>query len=342
MDPLDLNGTDPLTDLLNRVRTNGAVFNQSCVSGSWGARFEDGSPLALAVLLRGSAWVTPQGADPVRLDSGDVAVLCGGAPYVIANDPSTAPDVVIRAGGRCTNVQGDELARARASGAGTGDAAGPDSTLLLSGLYTVDSGVPGQLLAAVPPLAVIKADMGTCPFTLSAFEAFTHEEPGQQVLLDRALDLMLITALRAWFTRPASQPPGWYLAYSDPVAGPALRQLQADPAHPWTLPALAANAGVSRANLARRFTALVGQPPMTYLRERRLALAADLLREPDATLAAVASRVGFSGAFALSAAFKRKYGVSPTQYRAPTVASSSAGSRADAGTPVAAEPTTPS
>jgi AraC-like DNA-binding protein len=72
---------------------------------------------------------------------------------------------------------------------------------------------------------------------------------------------------------------------------------------------------VSRANLARRFTALVGRPPMTYLREKRLALAADLLREPDATLAVVADRVGFANAFAFSAAFKREHGISPSEYR---------------------------
>ena len=72
---------------------------------------------------------------------------------------------------------------------------------------------------------------------------------------------------------------------------------------------------MSRANLARRFTPLVGQPPMTYLRERRLAVAAGLLGAPDATLAAVADRVGFANAFALSAAFKREHGVSPSEFR---------------------------
>ncbi|WP_051744587.1 AraC family transcriptional regulator [Streptomyces yerevanensis] len=315
MDPSGLTSADPLTDLLNGVRTSGAVFNQSSPSGSWAARFEDGSPLALAVLLRGSVWVMPQGGDPVRLGAGDVAVLSGGAPYVIADDPATEPDVVIRAGGRCTTLQGEELISARIPGVRAGDTAGPDSALLVNGLYTVDGGTPGRLLAALPPLAVIEADVGNCPFSLTAFEEITREEPGQQILLDRALDLMLITALRAWFTRPGAQVPTWYRAYSDPVVGPALRLLHTNPAHPWTLPALAAQTGASRANLARRFAALVGQPPMTYLRERRLALAADLLREPEATLAVVADRVGFAGAFALSAAFKREHGVSPSEYR---------------------------
>lgn len=127
--------------------------------------------------------------------------------------------------------------------------------------------------------------MGACPVSHSTFEEVTREEPGRQILLDRTLDLMLITALRAWFTRPGAQVPAWYRAHSDPVVGPVLRLLHASPAHPWTLPTLAASTGVSRANLARRFTALVGQPPMTCLRRRRLSLAADLLREPDTTLA---------------------------------------------------------
>ncbi|WP_234443103.1 AraC family transcriptional regulator [Streptomyces cellulosae] len=314
-DPMTLTSTDPLADLLNGVRTRGAVFNQSTVFGPWAARFEDGSPLALAVPLRGSLWVMPQDADPARLGPGDVAVLCGGTPYVIADDPATEPDVVIRSGGRCTTVRGEESVAARTADAPPSGTAEPGSTLLLSGLHPADHGVPSRLLAALPPLAVVEAELGTCPVSSAVFEEITREEPGQQILLDRTLDLMLITALRAWLTRPGAQIPAWYQAHGDPVVGPVLRLLQADPARPWTLPALAAEAGVSRANLARRFTALVGRPPMTYLRERRLALAADLLREPDATLARVADRVGFSNAFALSAAFKREHGVSPNAYR---------------------------
>jgi AraC-like DNA-binding protein len=179
----------------------------------------------------------------------------------------------------------------------------------------VDSGTPGRLLSALPPLAVIEASVGTCPVSPSAFEEITREEPGQQILLDRTMDLMLITALRTWFTRPGAQIPTWYRAHSDPVVASALRLLHADPARPWTVAALAAKTGVSRAHLARRFNALVGQPPMTYLRRRRLALAADLLREPDTTLAVVADRVGFTNTFALGNAFKKEHGINPSEYR---------------------------
>ncbi len=72
---------------------------------------------------------------------------------------------------------------------------------------------------------------------------------------------------------------------------------------------------MSRAALARRFNELVGEPPMTFLTGWRIALAADLLREPGATLGSVADQVGYSGPFALSTAFKRVRGISPQEHR---------------------------
>ena len=102
---------------------------------------------------------------------------------------------------------------------------------------------------------------------------------------------------------------------SDRVVGAALRLMQDDPAHPWTVAGLAAATSVSRATLARRFSELVGEPPMAYLTSWRLALAADLLREPDATVSAVAAQVGYGSSFALSTAFKRIRGISPREHR---------------------------
>ena len=99
------------------------------------------------------------------------------------------------------------------------------------------------------------------------------------------------------------------------MVGRALRLLQDDPAHPWTVASLATKAAVSRAAMARRFTDLVGEPPMSYLTAWRLALAADRLRDTDDTIAVIARDVGYGSAFALSSAFKRVYGVSPQEHR---------------------------
>ena len=139
-------------------------------------------------------------------------------------------------------------------------------------------------------------------------------------MLDRLLDLLLIASLRTWFTRADAEAPGWYRAYGDPVVGRALRLLHDSPAEPWTLQKLAAAASVSRASLARRFNELVGEPPMTFLTNWRIAVAADLLLEPGATVGSVARQVGYRSPFALSAAFKRVRGISPQQHRAAALA----------------------
>ena len=136
-------------------------------------------------------------------------------------------------------------------------------------------------------------------------------------MLDRLLDLLLISRA-AGLVRPARRPSrrGWYAAQADPVVGPALRLMQHHPEHPWTVAGLADDRrglpGGVRATLQRPRR----QPPMAFLTEWRLSLAADLLLEPDATVAAVARQVGYSTPFALSTAFSRARGMSPREHRA--------------------------
>nr|WP_277350232.1 helix-turn-helix transcriptional regulator [Nonomuraea sp. FMUSA5-5] len=76
---------------------------------------------------------------------------------------------------------------------------------------------------------------------------------------------------------------------------------------------MAAKVGLSRAAFAQRFTALVGRPPLGYLTDWRMTLAADLLRDPRRSVASVAREVGYGDAFAFSVAFKRARGCTPSQ-----------------------------
>ncbi|GGW38116.1 AraC-like DNA-binding protein [Streptomyces albaduncus] len=186
---------------------------------------------------------------------------------------------------------------------------------MLTGTYRMRGEIGGRLLDALPPLLALTTDVWDCPLTPFVMAEIVRDAPGQEVVLDRLLDLLVIAAPRAWSARPEAAPPAWYRARADPVVGPVQRLLQDDPAHPWTVAALAAKAGLSQAALARRFTELVGEPPMTYLTGRRLALAADRLRDTDATIGAIARQVGYGSAFALSTACKRAYGVSPQEWR---------------------------
>ncbi|WP_191971351.1 AraC family transcriptional regulator [Streptomyces luteolifulvus] len=306
---------DPLAGLLEGPRARGAFMIRACFDPPWSVRIEDRAPLTVMLMVRGDAWITPDTGEPLRLRAGDLAIARGPDPYTCADDPDTAPQALILPGERCAYPDGRPLNGSMDLGVRTWGDRPDGSTLLLIGTYLMQGEISGRLLDALPPLLSLTSDVWECPLTPLLMEEIVRDEPGQEVVLDRLLDLLVIAALRAWFSRPEAAAPAWYRAMADPVVGRVLRLLQDDPAHPWTVATLAAKAGVSRAALARRFTDLVGEPPMTYLTGWRLALAADRLRDSGDTLDAIARHVGYGSAFALSNAFKRVYGVSPQDHR---------------------------
>ncbi|MGW3911263.1 cupin domain-containing protein [Streptomyces sp. NPDC005070] len=307
---------DPLAGLLEGPRARGAFMIRACFDPPWCVRVEDRAPLSIMLVVRGDAWVVPDEGEGLRLRAGDLAIARGPDPYRCADEPATPPQAVILPGGECSYPDGRSLKGHWDLGVRSWGDRLDGSTVLLIGTYMMRGEVNRRLLDALPPLLALPSDVWECPLTPILAAEMVRDEPGQEVVLDRLLDLLMITALRAWFSRPEAAAPAWYQALADPVVGRALRLLQDDPARPWTVAALAAETGVSRAALARRFGELVGEPPMTYLTGWRLASAADRLRESDDTLETIARHVGYGSAFALSSAFKRVYGVSPQEHRA--------------------------
>ncbi|PRX46563.1 AraC-like DNA-binding protein [Prauserella shujinwangii] len=307
---------DAFAGLLDGPRARGAFLLRSVLSPPWHIRVVDGAPLTLLSMVRGDAWVLPDGPAPVRLRPGDVGVVRGPEPYSVADEPGSPPRVVVHPGQRTTTVAGEELCESLDLGVRTwGD--DPDSpTVLLVGTYPLPGEVGGHLLRALPRVAVVRGGAAGATLLSLLGDELRRDRPGQEVVLDRLLDLLLVSTLRAWFDRPDAGAPAWYRAYGDPVVGRALRLMHAEPAAPWTVTTLAGRAGASRAAFARRFTELVGEAPMAYLTRWRMTLAADLLRGPDATVAAVARKVGYGTPFAFSSAFKRVRGISPREYRA--------------------------
>jgi AraC-like DNA-binding protein len=73
-------------------------------------------------------------------------------------------------------------------------------------------------------------------------------------VVSRLVDVLLVYILRSWQDQDPDACPGWFLALDDPVVGAAISAVHADPGRRWTVAALAAEAGLSRAPFARRFT----------------------------------------------------------------------------------------
>jgi AraC-like DNA-binding protein len=308
---------DTLSDLLRRAGAGDAKVRQLIQRPPWSMTYADAPALTVFATLGGHAALRLEdvpSASPVQLAAGDIALVAHSTRHTISDDLATPPQVLIRGGRKQllgdpgTHSGLEESLAPRTWGDGL-----PGATTVLRGMFKLRGEAGRRLLAMLPPLAVIPA----APRTGAALDLLAAEiardEPGQDAVLHRSLDLVLVLALRSWCASLEPADASWYTALTDPAIGTALDHMHTDPARPWTVAELAAIAGLSRAAFAARFTRLVGRPPMAYLAGWRMTLAADLLREDaGTTVAAAAQAVGYQDAFAFSVAFKRAKGMSPS------------------------------
>ncbi|MEU7556168.1 AraC family transcriptional regulator [Streptomyces sp. NPDC044571] len=325
---------DVVSDAIAAVRIGRPSSQRVRVSGSWCRRFAPYDGAGFHVVLEGSCWMLPDGggaADAVVLGAGDAVLLPHGAGHVIADSPADAATVERAApfdpgqfGPRADDAgavdPGPDATRPQPAGplrdpARTGAGGGVE---LLCGKYRLDRSRVHPLMRELPEVVHLPNRVGSHPELRAAIDLLGGElgeqRPGSCMAVPSLLDLLLVYMIRSWMAEGSTG--AWSAVLGDPVAAAALRALHSDPAAPWTTDRLAAAAGVSRPTLARRFTALVGRPPMAYLTWWRLTYAATLLRDTPDPLAAVARRVGYGTPYAFSHAFSREFGTTPGRYRA--------------------------
>src|SRR5262249_56406377 len=218
------------------------------------------APLRLVAVLRGSAWFVPERADPVLVGAGDVALVRGPDHYLFCDDPATPPQGIIHPDQRCTTPDGQEVVAMKSFGVRRWGNSPDGSTEVLTGTYNVEGEVSRRLLDALPAQVVLRAGEWETPLIALLADEMLRDEIGQDAVLDRLLDLLLVAAVRAHLTRAAADAPGWFRAQSDPIVSQAVRLLHDNPAETWTLATLARQTHVSRATLARRLGEVGGQP----------------------------------------------------------------------------------
>ena len=197
----------------------------------------------------------------------------------------------------------------------------PAATVTLCGAYQLDHALAHPLLTGLPEIIYLPARLGNRPELRAAVDLLGGElgqrRPGADAVVPALLDTLLLYILRAWFEEQSARgaATGWAAALRDPAIAAALEAIHRDPAAPWTVQRLGIQAGLSRAAFSRRFTALAGQPPLTYLTWWRMTIAATALRDSDAPLSTIAKQAGYGSEFAFAAAFKRQHGTAPGKYR---------------------------
>lgn len=306
---------DNLGGLLDAPRARGAFALRAVMQSPWSLRVQAESPVTLIAGVVGEFWITPDQGEAVCIGPGDIAVTRGPDHYTVSDSPTTPPSVIIHPGQQCRDLDGNSLLEKMMHDVRTwgNDPAG--NTRFLVGAYEHLSDISDRLLRALPPVLTVSHDEWDSPLVPLLGDEMVKDEPGQAAVLDRLLDLLLTAVLKAWFGRRDSTSPEWWRYQGDRIVERALRLMHDHPDRPWTLAALASETGASRASLSRRFQDLVGEPPMSFLKNWRMAMAADLLCRPNETVGSVAEKVGYATPFAFSAAFKRVRGLSPQAHR---------------------------
>ena len=309
---------DPLSDLLRVVRLDGAFFYAVEATDPWSIEAvaaRELSPRILPaaehlisyhILTDGRCYAGVLGEEQVELASGDVIVFCHGDSHVMssARGMRVGPDVHSAAPERYphTVILGEP---------------GPSSTSFVCGFLGCDRRPFNPLLEALPRQIHIR---GMSNAWLGSFPRQVTEESrlnraGAHTVLTKMAELMFIEVLRRYLDEQPPDQTGWLAGLRDEVVGRVLALLHARPAHPWTLAELATEAASSRSSLAKRFADLVGQPPMQYLTQWRMQVAANMLAQSGAKIATIGTDVGYDSEAAFSRAFKKATGLAPGAWR---------------------------
>mgnify|MGYP001552605785 FL=1 len=274
--------------------------------------------LSFHVVTRGPCWATVHGEAPLRLDTGDTLVLPRGDAYRIGDAPEF-PTAEEQAGSIDLLTAISQMESPRVVRDDDSDSGRDGGNQLICGFLGSDALRGHPLLDGLPAMMRVPPPQ-TEPDPLSSLISIALAESGgtqggERCLLMRLSEVMFIEILRRYLRSEAARDTAWLQGLSDLLVGRALGLLHANVAYPWTIESLARAAGSSRSTLAERFSAIVGVPPMHYLGQWRIQVAANRLRQPGARVNRVALDVGYASESSFSRAFRRQLGVSPGAWR---------------------------
>lgn len=317
---------DVLSDVLLALRLQGAVYYDITARAPFVAQSPPTQVIAAKVaadaehligfhvITSGSCWVeaVDEPETPVLLQAGQIVIFPSGEANVLASEPGMrgTPDLpryyrpLSQALPFVIDINGDSSA---------------SECRIVCGYFACDTRPFNPLLESLPRMLhgpVSAASWGWMSRLLdTAVQASGDREAGQEAMLSKLSELMLLEALRAHID---GLPPGtrnWVAGLRDPQIGAILRLIHGRFAEPWTLDLLARESSMSRSSLADRFTGYVGVPPMTYLAQWRVQVAAGLLQNRSVSVAQAANTVGYRSESAFNRAFKRLVGEAPGTWR---------------------------
>ena len=316
---------DVLSDVLRAIRLTGAVYFDIRARAPWVAETPATSRfrakvmpgfehvIAFHIIMDGWCWayLTDEPDSAIRLKSGDAVIIVGGESHIMGTERSKPEDPDLskfyRPKDRSLPFVFSELG-------GSGDRVN-----LVCGYFGCDARPFNPILNALPRLLHVRAaSFGETPIQDligMALRESAHPSAGGETILSKLSELLFLQSVRSYLEGLPSDATGWLSGLRDPHIGAALRLMHARPGDRWTIDALAREVGLSRSAFSERFSDLMGMPPMHYLSNWRLQVAAQHLTRHGTSIAQAAADVGYDSEAAFHRAFKKQVGMSPGLWR---------------------------
>jgi len=313
---------DVLSEVLKVVKLQGALFYNAEFSSPWSIRaassqglvryFAPGTDNVIIyhLLTEGRACVRLNDGTCVNLKAGDIVMLPHGDPHIMENGP---PTLTVDESDQLGEVLAQGLKLWRLGGGG-------EVTKFVCGYMACDPRLSQVFLSGLPPLFKVSIRNDASGRWLENSIRFSVDEAGHYLAGGEAVraklsEVLFVETLRAYISNLSAEQSGWLAGARDAEVGRALAMMHRNPAHPWTIAALAKEAGVSRSVLAERFRYFLNEPPMAYLTRWRLQLGAQMLSSTSHSVAQIAAEVGYESEAAFNRAFKREFGAPPARFR---------------------------
>lgn len=314
-------GADPLSDLLAGMHLAGMVLFRGAFTEPWSVMAPSSQQLAQMLPFRaehiipfhliaaGECRLDMADGETIRLGAGDAVLLPNGDAHTLSGRDRAN---TVHVGELLPPSPWTEIPVLDHGGAGA-------ATDIVCGFLQCDT-VPFQpLLGQLPAVLHVSPANGDSAWLAGTIrhtiDQVSHPASGSRSMLPRLTELMFVEILRDHLRRLPDDQIGWLSACKDPVAGAALRRLHGAPMQDWSLETLARAGGVSRSVLTERFRHFLGLPPMRYVAQLRLQLAAQRMRSSDTPIKAIVDEVGYESEAAFGRAFKRCFGVAPGEWR---------------------------
>jgi len=322
---------DTLSDVLRTVRLRGAVFFYVSGGHDWAAESPASKDFASTVMpgaehvmqyhaiIDGHCWAAVIGHPPVQLGAGDIVMFPHGDAHVLSSAPGMRAESSLA---WFYEAKIDQLPIRVAYEGTSGPTLSPPEVgglaTIACGFLSCDVRPFNPLIAALPRLLHLGAADGgdwIARFLQQTITESHANRPGSEAMLARMSEMLFVDAVRRHVEMLPPENMGWLAGLRDRFVGRALALLHERPAETWTIDELGRQVGLSRSALHERFVQFVGQPPMQYLAQWRMQLAAGLLRGSNANVAAIAQEVGYDSEAAFARAFKRLVGQPPATWR---------------------------